>query len=548
MTKKSINRRIFLRGLGGACVAAPFLGSLGHRTAGAAASAPPKRLIVMFTHYGCVTTRFFPTKAHGALTADDLLPTSLKSLAPFADKVLLPRGIRAMNEWTAGMDRGQGNDPHTQVAGTYFTCQPVTPNSDNPFSFDNATKFQAKPVGPSLDHVIAKQLSPGGSPLFMRVGNGNDSPQSAISYSAAEQSYPGLGTPAQVFSGLTGLFRDGGPVTPDDYNAVKGKSVMDLVADDLATLERFDMSGADRAKLEAWKELTHSMGGVIATAQCSEEVANMIGATQENVDAVRTGGVGGDVLTTKIGSTNLDGADIYSNVAVLAAICNANPVIFMKYPGSYVFRGLDLGTEAHSLSHRIGNAGMTGTCVSGVLGMLMKIDEYYAQKFTHLVAQLDAVAEGDGTVLDNSAAVWFQEMSDGNAHNLNNIPIVQAGGLGGYFKTGWTVNVEDGDPALTAGRSESLCAEGTSNEVNGTTQSTGTEASKANAPINKYYVNLMNAMGVKGDADGYPSDSGTGEVTKFGMYDNTEDFIGGGTKPARISSPGGFDALRAGAV
>lgn len=547
MTKKSINRRIFLRGLGGACVAAPFLSSLGHRSAIAQPTTAPKRLIVMFTHYGCVTTRFFPTKAHGALTADDLTPTSLKSLAPFVNKLLLPRGIRAMNEWTAGMDRGQGNDPHTQVAGTYFTCQPVTPNSDNPFSFDNATKFQAKPVGPSLDHVIAKQLSPGGAPMFIRVGNGNDSPQSAISYSAAEQAYPGLGTPAQVFSGLTGLFRDGGPVTPDDYAAVKGKSVMDLVADDLATLERYDMSAADRAKLEAWKELTHSMGGVVATAQCSEEVANMIGATQMNVDAVRTGGVGSDVLTTKIGSTTLDGADIYSNVAVLAAICNANPVIFLKYPASYVFRGLDLGTEAHSLSHRIGNAGMTGTCVDGVLGMLMKIDEYYAQKFTHLVAQLDSIAEGDGKVLDNCAAVWFQEMSDGNAHNLNNIPIVQAGGLGGYFKTGWTVNVEDGDPGLTTGRSESLCADGTSNMVNGTTQSTGTEATKANAPINKYYVDLMNAMGVKGNADGFPDPMGSAEVTKFGMYDNTEDFIGGGSKPARITSPGGFDALRAGA-
>jgi hypothetical protein len=78
-----------------------------------------------------------------------------------------------MNEWTAsnhgaGKGRGQGNDSHTQIVGSLFTCQPVTPNSDDPFSFE-APKFNAKPVGPSLDHVMAKQLSPNGSQLFGRA-------------------------------------------------------------------------------------------------------------------------------------------------------------------------------------------------------------------------------------------------------------------------------------------------------------------------------------------------------------------------------------------
>jgi hypothetical protein len=80
--------------------------------------------------------------------------------------------------------------------------------------------------------------------------------------------------------------------------------------------------------------------------------------------------------------------------------------------------------------------------------------------------------------------------------------------------------------------------------VNGTTQSTGTVATAGNAPINKYFVNIMNAMGVKAGADGFPADGGTAEVTKFGKYDKTEDFIGG-NKPANITSPGGFDALKA---
>src|SRR5437868_123339 len=106
----NLNRRIFLRGLGGAVVAAPFLGSMFERSA--RANAAPKRTIVMFTPYGCITNRWFPAKLDGDLTAEDLKPTSL---APFAKKLLMPRGIRTMNEWTAnntgpGHGRGQGND------------------------------------------------------------------------------------------------------------------------------------------------------------------------------------------------------------------------------------------------------------------------------------------------------------------------------------------------------------------------------------------------------------------------------------------------------
>jgi hypothetical protein len=40
---------------------------------------------------------------------------------------------------------------------------------------------------------------------------------------------------------------------------------------------------------------------------------------------------------------------------------------------------------------------------------------------------------------------------------------------------------------------------------------------------------------------------GTQEVTHYGMYDRTEDFIGGGTKPAMISNPGEWSELKAGA-
>jgi hypothetical protein len=545
---KHFNRRILLRGLGGAVVAAPFLSSIWQRSAKAQAATSPKRTIVMFTHYGCITNKWFPAKLSGELTAADLMATSLAPLAPFAKKLLLPRGIRTMNEWTAsntgaGKGRGQGNDSHTQIAGSIFTCQPVTPNSDSPFSFGDP-KFKAMPVGPSLDHVMAKQLSPEGTPLFMNVaGQSREGAQSAISYSAAETIFPAL-TATQAFSGLTGLFQQGKPMNGDTWAVAKGKAITDIVKGDLGRLMSMDMSKEDKDKLAAWMELANHVGGVIASAQCTEALAMQLGASN------KPGTMGGDALTRKV-SDSMDNADLYSAIAALTAACNANPVIFLKYPNNFVFSGLGINADAHNQSHRLDNAGMQGDCVPNAIQNLLKIDGYYAQKFANLVKYLDSMGEGDGTVLDNTVAVWMNEMSDGNAHNLNNAPIVQAGSGGGFFKTGQIINLDAASGATAEqmlGRSLAQCVDGAPQKSDGVSQATGTDPKFGNAPVNKYFCNIMNAMGMKADAKGFPAKDGpASEVTHFGYSDKTEDFCGGlgAVQGATIHSPGGFTELKA---
>jgi hypothetical protein len=439
-----------------------------------------------------------------------------------------------MNQWTAAATLGQGNDPHTQVVGTYFTGVPVTPHTSDPFSFQAATKFEAMPTAPSLDHVCARQVNESRVPLFMRVGGRIDPAQSAISYSAGETIYGGIGTAAEALSLLTGLFNRGDPLSPDSYQVARGRSVLDVVRSDLETLERYDMSSADREKLAAWKALLNETSTVASSAQCNPEVSEALGLNDANFLEAQASN---DISFKLTGG--LDGADLYSNLAVLSALCDQSRVTFLKYPPNYVFEALGLTTETHSLSHRIQGVGVG--CVRGTVDLIQTVDKYYAEKFAHLVQKLDSFEEAGGTLLDNTAAVWFQELSDGNAHNLNNMPIIQAGGCGGYFKTGQAVNVDDGSSDLHQGYSSYGCEV----EFPADITETGTPESYGNAPINKYFCNLMNAIGIKADDSGFAAEGGNQEVTHFGMYDDTTLFASGGTEPPSIVDPGAFEELKA---
>jgi Protein of unknown function (DUF1552) len=310
--------------------------------------------------------------------------------------------------------------------------------------------------------------------------------------------------------------------------------VLDIVRDDLESLEMVNMSVSDKKKLSDWKDLLTDVSTSVR-AECSEESAVKLGLTSQSV-----GGGTSDITAGVAGTMN--------SLAVLAALCDANRVIFLKYPGSYIFSGLGMNKDAHGLSHRQGDAYMGGrACVAGVNEMLIEIDTFYVTQFADLVAKLDSFSEGTGTVLDNSAAIHFQEMSDGNSHNQNNMPILHAGSCGGYFKVGQAVNVENGEATMTPGNSDGACGDGGTETVpdpNQTANDTGTPKTIANVPLNKYFCNLMNAIGVKADASGFPTVGGTEKVTKFGMTDDTKLFKGGTINQPMFTNPGEIDALR----
>jgi hypothetical protein len=537
---------VLLRGLGGATVAAPFLSSVAEREAkaqGMTATAP-RRLIVFFTHFGCVTDRWFPARSHGPLSSADYAALStLAPMAPYASKLLMVRGIRTMNEWSFQGTLGQKNDPHAQVCSSYFTGHPVTPNATDAFN-SGSKLFSSRPTGRSLDHICAEQVNPvpagadkPGAPLAIPIGGTatGTNEQTAISFNQPQQYFPGISSPAAIYNNLTNLFGTG-PVSPDTYRAARGKSILDLVRADLKRLQSFMMSKADQQKLSDWADLLHDASAVV-TPMCTQDFASTgLGLTVDSVKAPGSGGSSGTDYPTLVG--------VMQDLAVLSAICDSNRVIFINMPGAVVYKHLGLTLDSHSISHRIGNAGMGGACVANAIDMIQTIDKWYAELFARLVGRLDSFTEGNGrTVLDNSATVWFQEMSDGNSHNLNNLPILQAGSCGGYFRTGQAINVEGGVANLTQGNSSADCANGQS--PFNTLDTWGTPPDVATMPINKYHCNLMNALGVKAGPDGWAAVGGTAPVTKFGKYDDTTLFADGGTHDPVIANPGEYAELRA---
>ncbi len=102
-----------------------------------------------------------------------------------------------------------------------------------------------------------------------------------------------------------------------------------------------------------------------------------------------------------------------------------------------------------------------------------RITTFYTSQFAYLAEKLDAMPEGEGTVLDNSCLMFINNFWSGSKHESTRVPVLLAGGLGGNLKTGRVLNYRDkGD------ENRKLCS---------------------------MYLSIMNRMGVKldrfGDAD-----------------------------------------------
>ncbi len=72
-----------------------------------------------------------------------------------------------------------------------------------------------------------------------------------------------------------------------------------------------------------------------------------------------------------------------------------------------------------------------------------RVSRYYVSQLAYLAGRLDAMKEGEQTVLDNSCLMFVSNMWSGSRHDSTKVPLLLAGGLGGSLETGRVLDYTD---------------------------------------------------------------------------------------------------------
>ncbi len=72
-----------------------------------------------------------------------------------------------------------------------------------------------------------------------------------------------------------------------------------------------------------------------------------------------------------------------------------------------------------------------------------RVSRYYVSQLAYLALRLDSMAEGQGTVLDNSCLMFISNMWSGSRHDSSKVPLLLLGGLGGTLETGRVLDYLD---------------------------------------------------------------------------------------------------------
>ena len=443
---RKLTRRHLLRGAGSVAVGLPFLEGLAPRRARAQSDDVMRRLIVFMQVNGVDVARFWPNQGAGTIQASSLTGTAIESLAPYADRLLIPRGLHN----SPLPPQGTPGDLHGQGIAHKLTCAPMD--------------FELFSTGVSVDQVVASNLNPDGTPaLTLRSGREITGHMGYISYLSPGVPSVGELSPWLAYQDLVGL--SGLDPLEIERIVARRESVLDLVGDEFETLmANSKLSQHDRTKLDmhaaAIRDLELDMldGGLVA-CDWNEDTES---AVQDLHDS---GGIGLDEVFPYQ-------TEAHVRLLALAIACGANRAATLllgsgAFGPIYTWDGMNHQYNHHKLSHGNTQDDDTGAEIPGFEDMIFDIDKWTMRQYTLLLDLLDAYEEGEGTVLDNSAIVYCNSLSNGFIHSPQDLPFIVAGSAGGLFKQGQYFQV-----------------------------------SAQGSPINLFWTSILNAMGVRSESGG----------------------------------------------
>jgi hypothetical protein len=380
-----INRRSVLKGLSlgaGGVLLSPLLQQI--QTQAAGVTKPPQRFVFVLEGNGLNWPQITPTAINRGKEKDrtelvdvsltDMeLPLALQPIKPFQDRLTILNGL-------SGKIAGGGHSNDFGALGCY-KCGGGVGNS-------------GAPAGETIDVALGKKL--GG--VFTHVGLGmTGKPEENVIYNcsawAKGKPMPTTCQPAAAYANLFGSVAGGDAKA--EFTAKT--NVLDFLLDDVRKLHS-QVAGSERDKLNAHLEAYEAMRDRQSRLN---EIENTLRGKAPVVS---------DKYTSSVETDRLDAQFDIGTAALIGGLTSAltissgagNPYFGVKFTGL----GIDFGK--HGIGHGGSYNGMTWD------EMAIKIRGFHFELIARMMRKLDAVPEGDGTMLDNTTIVYLSDAAEGH--------------------------------------------------------------------------------------------------------------------------------------
>lgn len=406
ITKKSLPRRTFLRGLG-TTLALPLLDAMTPALAASrtAAAKPPVRLGFVYVPNGIIMDRWTPAGEGAAFE----FASTMKALEPFRDRLIVLSGLAQVN----GRALGDGPGDHARAGATWLTG--VHPKK---------TEVDIH-AGISADQIAARELGKNTQLASLEIGlemptlaGGCDSGYSCaytntISWRTPTTPMPVEINPRVVFERL---FGEGDSTDPAARLKMiqEQRSILDYIRADVSRLQP-GLGPHDRTKLDEYLEAIRDIERRIQKAE--EQNATMKAPVMERPAAIP--------------EEFEEHLKLMTDLQVIAFQTDMTRIVtfMMAREGSNrSYRSIGVSDGHHSCTHHQNDPEKIEKTV--------KINNLHVKMFAYMLGKLQSTPDGDGNLLDHSMILYGSSISDGNAHTHHDLPLLLAGGAAGQLKGG----------------------------------------------------------------------------------------------------------------
>src|SRR5215469_10937435 len=388
ITGKHLSRRTLLKGAG-VSLALPLLDAMvpALRAEQSTAAAPIRRLGFIYYTLGVNEEKWKP-KGEGASYQ---LSEALMPMAPHREKFLVISGLSSDPDRTkAGF--------HDRALTSFMTGVEMTRGSVH--------------VGVSVDQVAAQALGKETQFASLELATEYNGPLGGVSYQSATTPLPFEPNPRRVFERL---FGDGGKIDPiaAAERREADQSSLDTVAERIKELKA-RLGPSDNRKLDEYLQAIRDIERRIKVATAKKPV--------DLPDMARPAG---------IPDSWPEHVKIMFDLQALALQADLTRVwtfMMAREASSMTFPHLGISMGHHEISHHNFEADK--------LDALAKINVNQSELFGYFLTKLDALKEGNSTLLDHSLVLYGRDLRVPTVHSQHDLPIIVAGGAAGRVAGG----------------------------------------------------------------------------------------------------------------